>query len=80
MTVLVKTGSDDHTCRIWDLRRKECVYSIPAHTSLVSQVRWEQTQGTFILTTGYDNQAKVLQFSSIDFDSISRFGRVEITP
>ena len=35
------------------------MYSIPAHMSLVSQVRWEQLHGSFILTTGYDNEAKI---------------------
>lgn len=59
LKVNVELGSDDHTCRLWDLRVKDCMYSIPAHTSLISQVRWEQDTGAFILTTGYDNLAKV---------------------
>lgn len=53
------TGGDDHTCRIWDLRKKDCIYSIPAHMSLVSQVRWEQQDGAFIVTTSYDHEAKI---------------------
>ena len=59
------TGSEDHTCRIWDLRKKDCVYSIPAHMSLVSQVCWEQRSGAFIVTTAYDNEAKI--WSSRDY-------------
>jgi U4/U6 small nuclear ribonucleoprotein PRP4 len=36
------TGSEDNTIRIWDLRGKGggCVYNIPAHTGLVSQVKY----------------------------------------
>jgi WD40 repeat protein len=37
----IATGSDDHTVRIWDLRKKNCAYTIPAHPSLVSNVRWQ---------------------------------------
>lgn len=32
------SGSEDHSVRVWDLRKKESVYTIPAHQSLVSQV------------------------------------------
>ena len=32
------SGSEDHTARIWDLRRQRCAYTIPAHQSLVCQV------------------------------------------
>ena len=32
------TGSEDHSCRIWDLRKRSCVYVLPAHRSLISQV------------------------------------------
>ena len=32
------TGSEDHSCRIWDLRKRGCVYVLPAHKSLIAQV------------------------------------------
>ena len=32
------TGSEDHSCRIWDLRKRGCVYTLPAHKSLIAQV------------------------------------------
>lgn len=35
----VASGSEDHSVRVWDLRKKQSVYTIPAHQSLVSQVR-----------------------------------------
>ena len=34
----IATGSEDHSCRIWDLRKRGCVYVLPAHRSLISQV------------------------------------------
>ena len=33
------TGSEDHSCRIWDLRKRGCVYVLPAHKSLIAQVQ-----------------------------------------
>lgn len=32
------TGSEDNTARIWDLRKRSCMYTIPAHQSSVSMV------------------------------------------
>ena len=37
------SGSDDHTVRLWDLRKKKCAYTLPAHSSLISHVRFEAT-------------------------------------
>lgn len=45
--------------QVWDLRKKGCLYTIPAHTSLVSNVRFERSSGWYLLTAGYDNVAKV---------------------
>lgn len=57
---LLASGSNDNTCRIWDIRKRDCTYTLPAHTSLVSQVclchslihAWygpaEQSQGDLI--------------------------------
>ena len=53
------TGGEDHTCRIWDLRKKGCLYVIPAHTSLVSALKWEPRDGHFLVTASYDNTARV---------------------
>lgn len=40
-------GGDDHICRVWDLQTKECLYIIFAHTSLISQVKYEPSHGYF---------------------------------
>lgn len=54
------TGSADHTCRVWDLRAgRGAVYTIPAHTSLVSSLAFEPGRGRFLVTGSYDNTAKI---------------------
>jgi WD40 repeat protein len=55
----VATGSEDNTCRIWDLRSRACLYKIPAHMNLVSQVKYQCQGGNFVVTSSYDNTAKV---------------------
>ncbi len=35
------TGSDDHSIKIWELRRRRCIYTVPAHTNLVSHLKFE---------------------------------------
>jgi len=55
----VATGSEDNTCRIWDLRRRAWLYTIPAHMNLISQVKYQSQGGSFVVTSSYDNTAKV---------------------
>lgn len=58
--VSVATGSEDNTVRVWDLRRKgQAVYTIPAHTSLVSAVRYQPGTGATLMSAGYDKVVKV---------------------
>ncbi|KAK7471604.1 hypothetical protein BaRGS_00035767, partial [Batillaria attramentaria] len=38
------TGSEDNTAIIWDLRQRKRVYTIPAHTNLVSMVKFQLSQ------------------------------------
>ena len=35
------TGSDDHTVLMWDLRKRSSFYTIPAHTHLMSNLRFQ---------------------------------------
>ena len=37
--VRVSAGSDDNTCVIWDIRQRRVVYTILAHSALVSAVK-----------------------------------------
>lgn len=62
------TGSEDHTCRVWDLRKRQCLYIIPAHSSLVSQVKYEPFGGYFLVTASFDGTARV--WSALDFKPI----------
>ena len=32
------SGSEDHTARVWDLRKRGTAATLPGHTSLISQV------------------------------------------
>ncbi|PRQ44921.1 putative transcription factor WD40-like family [Rosa chinensis] len=52
-------GGEDNTCRIWDLRKKKSIYIIPAHSNLISQVKFEPQEGYFLVTGSYDMTAKV---------------------
>jgi U4/U6 small nuclear ribonucleoprotein PRP4 len=56
----IATGSDDNTVKIWDLRKKACIYTVPAHTKLVSDIKFEEEyEGRVMLTTSYDNKCKI---------------------
>ncbi|XP_032526138.2 U4/U6 small nuclear ribonucleoprotein Prp4 [Danaus plexippus] len=53
------TAAADHQAKIWDLRRRSSIYTIPAHTHLISDIRYQRTQGHFLLTSSYDHSAKL---------------------
>ncbi|XP_022201719.2 U4/U6 small nuclear ribonucleoprotein Prp4 [Nilaparvata lugens] len=55
----IATGSEDNACRVWDLRRRNCVYTIPAHMNLISDIKYQRSGGHFLITSSYDNTAKV---------------------
>ncbi|KAJ3116641.1 hypothetical protein HK100_001006 [Physocladia obscura] len=43
---ILATGSEDNSIRIWDVRQAKCTYTIPAHTNLVSNVKfWSAGDG-----------------------------------
>ncbi|KAE8800327.1 U4/U6 small nuclear ribonucleoprotein PRP4-like protein [Hordeum vulgare] len=54
---LVATASEDNFCRIWDLRTRQMLYSIPAHKSLISYVKFEPQEGYYLATSSYDTKA-----------------------
>ncbi|CAH8514841.1 unnamed protein product [Schistosoma rodhaini] len=53
------TSSADNTVRIWDLRQQQAIYVIPAHTSVVSSVRFESRNCSYIVTSSFDKTTKI---------------------
>lgn len=53
------TAAADHQTKIWDLRRRSALYTIPSHTHLLSDVRYQKSHGHFLLTSSYDKTAKI---------------------
>ncbi len=65
---ILASGSEDNTVRIWDLRKRKCSSTIPAHHNLVSEVKFQPTHGSYLVTGSFDNTAKI--WSSSDWKSI----------
>lgn len=55
----IATGSDDHTVRLWDMRKKKTSNIVLAHNSLISTVKFQPKHGNYFVTSGYDNLIKV---------------------
>lgn len=49
------TGSMDNTVKVWDVRNRSIVYTLPAHTNIVSRVMFEKENGNYIVSASYDN-------------------------
>jgi len=71
----IATGSDDHSCKIWDLRMSPnrmsemALYTIAAHQSLLSKVKFEAENGAILVTASYDKTVKL--WSGSDFSLLS---------
>lgn len=52
----IATASEDNSCKIWDLRKRSVLYTIPAHTNLISDVKF---QSSYLVTASYDNTVKL---------------------
>ena len=44
----IATGSEDQKVMLWDLRKQQCVYTIPAHTNLISHVKFHGKEGNSV--------------------------------
>ncbi|RUS13145.1 WD40-repeat-containing domain protein [Jimgerdemannia flammicorona] len=70
----VASGSADNTIRIWDVRTLRSVYTIPAHKSLVSDVKFfhqsegeaaaqghaqPSASGLYLVSAGYDGSVRL---------------------
>lgn len=68
---LVSAGEDNNAkvvCRarppadsqkLWDMRRKKAIYTIPAHNNLISSAKFLPGLGDFIVTASFDTTIKV---------------------
>ncbi|XP_023019204.2 U4-U6 small nuclear riboprotein factor 60K [Leptinotarsa decemlineata] len=55
----IATASEDNSCKIWDLRKRSILYTIPAHTNLISEVKFQPEHGSYLATASYDNTVKL---------------------
>jgi len=55
------TAGDDGTIKIWDLRKRKSLASIPAHSNLISQLRFSHpgTNGEYLASSSFDGTAKL---------------------
>lgn len=74
------TGSADNSIKLWDLRMRRCIYTIPAHKSLVSQVRFEHRNAGYLLSGSYDNSIKVRIFRQVEYSNKYRRQLCDKTP
>merc|ERR1711964_667738 len=58
-------GAEDNAVRIWDLRKRKTVQTICAHSKLVSTVKFEPEYGRYLLTSAYDQVARI--WSTLDY-------------
>ncbi len=53
------SGGDDNTLRFWDIRRSSCIHIIPAHLKLISDVKFQPENGSYLVSVSYDNNLKI---------------------
>ncbi|XP_018016537.1 U4/U6 small nuclear ribonucleoprotein Prp4 [Hyalella azteca] len=53
------SGSADNSVRIWDVRQRVSILTLPAHTKLVSAVRYEPCNGSYLATCSYDGMVRL---------------------
>lgn len=54
------TAGDDGTIKIWDLRKRKQFASIPAHSNLITQLRFDRHHnGEYLASSSFDGTAKL---------------------
>ena len=59
------TGSQDNTIKVWDIRAKSCIATVPAHMKIVSDLKYEKGYSRYLASCSYDGTAKL--FSTRDY-------------
>lgn len=67
--VELATSSDDHTVQIYDLRKQQIRYRLPAHSALISKVVYSPCSGSLLFTSAYDGLIKA--WSSRDYSLLT---------
>jgi U4/U6 small nuclear ribonucleoprotein PRP4 len=54
------TGGDDGTLKVWDLRKRKQFASVPAHSNMITQIRFDRHHnGEYLASSSFDGTAKV---------------------
>mmetsp|Transcript_18109 Transcript_18109/g.25521 ORF Transcript_18109/g.25521 Transcript_18109/m.25521 type:complete len:523 (-) Transcript_18109:59-1627(-) len=63
------SAGDDGTIKIWDLRKRKHFASLPAHSNLISQIRFDREEGEFLTSSSFDGTVKL--WSTRDWKMLS---------
>lgn len=55
----IATASEDNSCKIWDLRKRSCIYTIPSHTNIVSDIKYQKNEGEYLVSASFDKTANI---------------------
>merc|ERR1739842_193234 len=53
------TGSEDNTVKVWDVRARQTIYTIPAHTGIITGVKYDTLNGQYLVTCSYDGSVRL---------------------
>mmetsp|Transcript_1362 Transcript_1362/g.1576 ORF Transcript_1362/g.1576 Transcript_1362/m.1576 type:complete len:239 (-) Transcript_1362:13-729(-) len=53
------TAGDDGTIKIYDLRQRKILATVPAHSRLISQLSLDREEGEYLASSSFDGTAKV---------------------
>ncbi|EAR86214.1 U4/U6 small nuclear ribonucleoprotein Prp4 (macronuclear) [Tetrahymena thermophila SB210] len=53
------TGSEDNTLRVFDIRRRACMHTLPGHLKLISDVKFQKNGSNYFVSVSYDNTLKL---------------------
>jgi U4/U6 small nuclear ribonucleoprotein PRP4 len=54
------TAGDDGTIKVWDLRKRKQFASVPAHSNLITQLRFDRHHnGEYLASSSFDGTAKI---------------------